>query len=168
VGTHWVEAFDPRRLVAAREERHLRQQDLAERLYTVEAERTGGEASDVFVAARRMRTLVTKIAFYETGRHQPRGQALQDLATALKVDPLDLLAEGTRPTLATLRARMGLSQRDIAVRLGMSRAGYGHVEQGRRALTAPEAQRLREILSVGEEQFRAALAASPQDADTTR
>jgi hypothetical protein len=56
------------------------------------------------------------------------------LAAALEVDVLDLLAAHTPVTLATLRARLGFTQADVAAELpGMSRSLYAHVEQAPRA-----------------------------------
>ncbi|WP_424534202.1 helix-turn-helix transcriptional regulator [Sphaerisporangium viridialbum] len=70
---------------------------------------------------------------YESGRTRPRAKA-----AVLGADVLQLLAPGTPVTLVTLRARLGLTQDDVAAALGISRSLYAAVEQGKRAASVPE------------------------------
>jgi transcriptional regulator with XRE-family HTH domain len=160
VGRHWVDAFDRQRLERLRKGRGLSQGEVAERLYEIEARRKPAEKVDPIAAARRIRTLVVQVSFYESGRHRPRAETLGDLAEALGVDVLDLLEEGTVPTLATLRARLGLTQGQLAEKLGMSRGLWGHVEQGRRDVSTDEVRTLAKILKVSQAKVREAIAAS--------
>jgi transcriptional regulator with XRE-family HTH domain len=156
-GRHWIDAFDGTRLAACRQARDWSQVELAERL--VQA-RTDGPAS-VLDAARQIRTLVVQVSCYESGRTRPRAKAVQTLAAVLGVDVLQLLAPGTPVTLVTLRARLGLTQDDVAAALGISRSLYAAVEQGKRAASVPETAALAAALHTSVDQVRRALPPSP-------
>ena len=123
----------------------MAQREVAEALYQAEV---AGEdpAPPLAAAARRIQTLTVAVANYETGGRRPRGPVLRSLATVLGVDVLDLLTEGAPVTLPVLRARLGLGQDQVAEALGMSRALYGTVEQGRRRLTEDEVAALAQAL----------------------
>jgi transcriptional regulator with XRE-family HTH domain len=164
VGRHWVDAFDRERLIRLRKQAGLSQHQLAEALYLAEAADVDPQPS-VGEASRRIQTLAVSMAGYEAGRHSPTGATLFAIATALGADVLDLLVEGTKPTLAMLRARVGLSQGDVGAQLGMSRGWFGHVEQGRRDLTADEITTLAAVLKATPAQVRDAVAA-PQVTST--
>jgi transcriptional regulator with XRE-family HTH domain len=93
-------------------------------------------------------------------RPPARPRAVRDLAAALDLDALDLLAADTPVTLAMLRARLGLTQADVAAALpGMGRSLYGHVEQGRRGLDPAELEAVAAVLRVDALRVRRALAA---------
>lgn len=156
-GRHWIDAFDGSRLAACRRARGWSQVELAERLQQA---RDGAEVS-VAAAARQIRTLVVQVSCYESGRTRPRARAAQALAAALEVDVLALLAADTPITLATLRARLGLTQHDIAVQLGMSRSLYAAAEQGERAVSEPELVKLAAALRTSTNQVRQALPPAP-------
>jgi transcriptional regulator with XRE-family HTH domain len=157
LGRHWVNAFDGARLAARRQALGWSQVRLAE---TLHQQQHTDPATPATEAARRIRTLVVQVSCYESGRTRPRARAIRDLGAALGVDVLDLLAEGTPITLATLRARLGLTQADVAAALpNMSRSLYAHVEQGRRPLDAAEQVALAAVLRVDRARIRQALAA---------
>jgi transcriptional regulator with XRE-family HTH domain len=86
---------------------------------------------------------------------------VQALAAVLGVDVLQLLAPGTPVTLVTLRARLGLTQDDVAAALGISRSLYAAVEQGKRAASVPETAALAAALHTSVDQVRRALPPSP-------
>src|SRR5436190_13895046 len=121
-GRHWVDTFDGARLAARRQALGWSQVRLAEALHELRADATVATTD----AARRIRTLVVQVSSYESGRTRPRARAVRDLAATLSVDVLNLLATDTPVTLATLRARLGLTQTEVAATLGMSRSLYAH------------------------------------------
>lgn len=156
MGRHWIDSFAPQRLKQQRAAQSLTHEDMAHRLYEREEARGAGDARSaprseetaLRRATRRLNTLRIQYGSYERGTHQPRGPMLRDLAEILGVDVLDLLDPDAPRDLAVLRARLGLSQDDVAGELGLSRAGYGHIEQGRAALTDDIARRLAAVLQV--------------------
>ncbi|MEU7802572.1 helix-turn-helix domain-containing protein [Micromonospora arborensis] len=152
MGRHWISSFSPERLKQRRAARSLTHEDMARRLYEWEVARTrdgsARPAEDSTEAARRLNTLRIQYGSYERGAHQPRGPMLRDLAEILGVDVLDLLDPDAPRDLAVLRARLGMSQDDVATLLGLSRAGYAHIEQGRAALNDDIARRLAAVLKV--------------------
>jgi transcriptional regulator with XRE-family HTH domain len=154
-GRHWVDAFDGDRLAAHRRTLGWSQVRLAERLQQA---RAGDDTVPAAEVARQIRTLVVQVSCYESGRTRPRGKAIRALAAVLDVDVLDLLTEGSPLTLATLRARLGLTQGDVADQLGMSRTFYAAVEQGRRAASDSEITAVAAVLQVPAGRIRAALA----------
>ncbi len=154
-GRHWIDAFDGSRLAACRRARGWSQVKLAERLQQA---RPGNSRVSVAEAARQIRTLIVQVSCYESGRTRPRTRAVRDLAAVLDVDVLDLLAADTPITLATLRARLGLTQDDVAAQLGISRSLYAAVEQGKRALDDTELTALAEVLHTPAPRLRQALA----------
>lgn len=132
---------------------------LAEALH----ERNAGDSAEPAEAARRIRTLIVQVSTYESGRTRPRARVVRDLAAVLGVDVLDLLAVDAPLTLATLRARLGLTQAEVAASVpGMSRSLYAHVEQGRRPLSPSEATSLGAILRVDPATIGQALACAPR------
>jgi transcriptional regulator with XRE-family HTH domain len=156
-GRHWVDAFDGARLAACRDARGWSQVQLAERL---QQDRADGTPVPLAVAARHIRTLVVQVS-YESGRTRPRARAVLALAGALGVDVLDLLAEDTPVTLAILRVRLGLTQADVAGRIGVSRSSYAAVEQGARPPTPAEVEALAGALRTPVGRVRAALPGPP-------
>lgn len=155
-GRHWVDAFDGTRLAARRQALGWSQVRLAEAVHQLHAD----PATPATETARRIRTLVVQLSCYESGRNRPRARAVRDLAAALSVDALELLAEDAPVTLPALRARLGMTQSDVAAVLpGMSRSLYAHVEQGRRPLDAAEEAALAAVLRVDPARIRRALAA---------
>jgi transcriptional regulator with XRE-family HTH domain len=147
-----VAAFDGARLAAYRTERGWSQVELAERMQRARS----GELTAA-AAARQIRTLLVQISCYESGSTRPRVQAVRLLAQLLEVDVLDLLGAHTPVTLGVLRARLGLTQAQVARELGMSRSLYAFVEQGRHALTKAEATTLAGVLQVTPDRIRHAL-----------
>jgi transcriptional regulator with XRE-family HTH domain len=158
-GRHWVDAFDGARLAERRQALGWSQVRLAEAMHRLDA----AAPAETTAAARRLRTLVVQISCYESGRTRPRARAVRDLAAALGVDVLELLAPDAPVTLATLRARLGLTQADVAAAMpGMSRSLYAHVEQGRRGLAAAEERTLARLLAVDATRVRQALRRSAE------
>ena len=149
-----VKGFDPTRLKAARERAGLTQRDLAEKLITatqVEQEDAGPGAlslEQLRRLSRKIESARTQINYYEAGKRTPRADMLYRVATALGVDPLDLLDPCTPLTLATLRARRGLLQEDVARQLNCSRAYYARMEWGNAEISITVHQRLAELLAV--------------------
>ena len=149
-----VKGFDPTRLKAARERAGLTQRDLAEKLITatqVEQDDSGPSAvslEQLRQLSRKIESARTLINYYEVGKRTPRADMLYQLAAALDVDPLDLLAPGSPITLATLRARRGLLQEDVARHLNRSRAYYARMETGTAEISAEDRQRLAALLGI--------------------
>lgn len=160
LGRHWVAAFDGARLAARRRALGWSQVRLAEALHELHADTTVTAAE----SARRIRTLIVQVSTYESGRTRPRARAVRDLAAALDVDVIDLLGVDVPLTLAALRARLGLTQAEVAAALpAMSRSLYAHVEQGRRALSPAELAALAAVMRVDEETIGRALASTVGD-----
>lgn len=90
------------------------------------------------------------IANYENGRALPRVDRLRELATALGVDPSELLPSGVGvSSLERLRVRAGLLQADVAERAGMTRTKYAAIERGQTAtIGADDAHALAAVLEV--------------------
>lgn len=158
VGKSWVDAFDPGRLRAARERAEMTQRDLAVRLLQADLAADGTDPATVPGErwARAVETERVRVIHYENGTHTPRAQALQRLALALEVDVFDLLVEGTSRDLATLRARLGLTQAAVAAHLHtVGRPYYSRVEQGTAALRdLDDQQRLAELLEIDVAELR--------------
>ncbi len=66
---------------------------------------------------------------WEGGQHTPLAERLPEIATVLGCDPHDLVDAPT--TLADFRTVVGLTQSDVAERLGVSRHTVAAWEQGR-------------------------------------
>ncbi|HEY9372292.1 helix-turn-helix transcriptional regulator [Streptomyces sp.] len=66
----------------------------------------------------------------ESGRHQPDPRVVTALATTLGVTPADLVVRCGTPTLRHIRRRLGLSQNEMAQRLGIGRQMVSRVERG--------------------------------------
>ncbi|MFI9311217.1 helix-turn-helix domain-containing protein [Streptomyces triculaminicus] len=66
----------------------------------------------------------------ESGKHQPRPRVAAALAKALGVALRDLAVPGERPTLREIRHRLGLTQAEIARRVGLGRQMVSRVERG--------------------------------------
>jgi transcriptional regulator with XRE-family HTH domain len=66
----------------------------------------------------------------ERGRKTPSPIALRDLATALMIDPMQLLVVVNTPSLIQLRCCAGLSQREVAEKIGRSDMSYSRLERG--------------------------------------
>ena len=60
--------------------------------------------------------------------------------------------------IKTLRTERGVSQLELAKKLGISRPSYIAIEQGKRELTLAEAQRLADFFGVGLDEFEKGLA----------
>ena len=88
------------------------------------------------------------ISAYENGARRPDVQTLARIARQLEVDPVDLLEPGTPLTLEILRIRTGLTQAQLADRLGMSRTWWAAVETGNLALQAEQVDRVADALGV--------------------
>src|SRR5439155_25689297 len=70
------------------------------------------------------------IVQYENGHRTPYAHRLRTLAEVLGVSPGDLTANADAETLAQLRTRRGLTQRDAASRAGLVRTRYSAIERG--------------------------------------
>jgi transcriptional regulator with XRE-family HTH domain len=101
------------------------------------------------------------ISAYERGARHPDVHTLARIATQLQVDPVALLEPGTPLTLEILRIRTGLSQADLADRLGMSREWWSSVETGRRTLQPDEIDRIAAALAVDAATVYAAAGTTP-------
>jgi transcriptional regulator with XRE-family HTH domain len=66
----------------------------------------------------------------ETGTHQPRPRVAYAIARALGVPVHELLPPGPAPTLRDVRCRLGLTQAEMAARLGVARQMVSQVERG--------------------------------------
>ena len=106
--------FTPERLVAARKEIGLRQQDLAES-----------------VGVKRL-----YITALERGTRLPSPPVLLSISKALNVQPLWLLSAEGDPTMVQLRFAAGLYQREASSVLGISDTLLSQYEMG--ALEIPE------------------------------
>jgi transcriptional regulator with XRE-family HTH domain len=71
----------------------------------------------------------------------------------LKVYDNDMLNEYVK-TIKTLRVEKGISQSEIAEKLGMTRTTYINVEQGKRELTLGEFEKLSGVLGVSLEEIK--------------
>lgn len=141
MGKSWIDAFDPQRLRAARQQAGLTQRDLAIRLAQTAANRSqtaGDQTRDQWARAVELQRV--RVVSYEQGTHTPRTPMLRRLAAALGVPVRDLLAADAPRTLATLRAQLGLTQAEVATHLSVGRAYYSRVEQGTAPLRDPADQ----------------------------
>ncbi|MBW1603519.1 transcriptional regulator [Streptomyces sp. JJ66] len=75
----------------------------------------------------------------ESGRHQPHPRVAAALATALGVEIADLSTPCPILTLREVRARMGLTQTEMAARIGVARQMVSRVERGVGGVGAPTA-----------------------------
>lgn len=109
VGPNFPSNFQPDVLRAARKKAGLSQTALAE---LIKADRQA-------------------VWRWETGDRVPQVSTITKLAQALAISPQLLIGEPT--TLAELRASRGLTQSQLAEKIGVSRVAYSHYETGRRA-----------------------------------
>ncbi|RZU46557.1 DNA-binding XRE family transcriptional regulator [Krasilnikovia cinnamomea] len=165
------------RLRRYRVARDLTQRGIAEKLF--EAETADREQTPSLTeAARRIATLTVSVSQYEAGR-RPSARVLRMLADIFEVDVAELAglqvarkaAKGdaeaeppgeseTRtgpPTLQELRTRRGLTQAEVAQALGITRAAYAFVEQGRSGLADSHAPMLAQLLRVTPQRLALAL-----------
>ncbi|MFF3208387.1 helix-turn-helix domain-containing protein [Streptomyces sp. NPDC002962] len=73
----------------------------------------------------------------ESGVHQPRPAVARALASALGVPAEELRLPGEALTLRDVRARLGLTQAQIAARVGVVRQRVSQVERGVAGVRAP-------------------------------
>jgi transcriptional regulator with XRE-family HTH domain len=104
----------------------------------------------------------TAVSHYEAGRRRPDAAVLRRLAAALEVAVADLLrtepAAGEAPSLSTLRRQAGLSQAEVAERLGIRANTYSKIERGATGLIAPaRVAALAGMFGVGDSEVLAAL-----------
>jgi transcriptional regulator with XRE-family HTH domain len=105
-----------------------------------------------------VRTTRSWLIGLEKGRRSPGPDLLVRLAEALGVDPLSLLATDGEPTLAQYRFAAGLTQQEIADRVGCSDVSYSSLERGvTTTLQIGEAVILAEIFGVDAEEVMSAL-----------
>ncbi|GAB1646882.1 helix-turn-helix domain-containing protein [Krasilnikovia sp. MM14-A1259] len=163
------------RLRRCRVARDLTQRGIAEKLF--EAETTDREQTPSLTeAARRIATLTVAVSQYEAGR-RPSARVLRVLADLFEVDVAELAglqvpgkaAEGNGepadksdartgpPTLQELRTRRGMTQAEVARALGITRAAYAFVEQGRSGLAEAHAPMLAQLLRVTPQRLTLAL-----------
>ena len=138
--------FDPDRLRGLRHAQHLTQEQLEQR------------------AGLPPRTIVQ----YENGWRAPYPRRLKALAEALGASPADLIAANAG-TLAQLRARTGLTQRDAATRAGLVRTRYSAIERGEIASVHDDVlARIATALSITPQQARTAHSQAVADRHTAR
>ena len=131
-GSSWREvrvAFSGQRLAAARVAAGLTQQQLADSLGADKA----------------------RISEWERGASQPRASRMPDIAKAVDVDALELMADDYEHLdLEALRVAAGLSRQALAAAVGMTLPRYQRLEAGERTSELPEdlLQRVARILSV--------------------
>lgn len=167
------------RLRRYRVERDLKQRGIAEKLF--EAETADREQTPSLTeAARRIATLTVSVSQYEAGR-RPSARVLRVLADIFEVDVAELAglqvarkatkgdgepeaesagesdARTGPPTLQELRTRRGLTQAEVAQALGITRAAYAFVEQGRSGLAEGHAPMLAQLLRVTPQRLALAL-----------
>ena len=75
----------------------------------------------------------------ESGRHEPDPRVVTALATALGVTPGDLVTRCGTPTLRHIRRSLGLSQCEMAQRIGIGRQMVSRVERGVGGVRTPHA-----------------------------
>lgn len=130
--------FDPQRLRASRQQRGLRQVDLAaavgvRRTYLIQWERVQGRAT------------------------APSARMLRRLAEALDVQPWELTTvEPSRALLSDLRTWAGLSQPELARELSVPETSLSAVERGQRPLGHDLAEALAAHLDVSTEEIHRA------------
>ncbi|MEU4038660.1 helix-turn-helix transcriptional regulator [Streptomyces collinus] len=73
----------------------------------------------------------------EKGRHQPRPRVVQALARTLGVPLRELAKNGRKATLREVRGLLGLTQAEMAARVGASRQRVSQVERGVGTVRAP-------------------------------
>ena len=147
VGQNAVADFDPDKLRKLRRERQLTQDQLDRQ------------------AGLPPRTIVQ----YENGHRTPYAHRLRTLAEVLGVSPGDLTAKADAETLAQLRTRRGLTQRDAANRAGLVRTRYSAIERGEIASLDDEVTaRIATALDVTPQQVRTAHAQAMADRLATR
>jgi transcriptional regulator with XRE-family HTH domain len=103
---------------------------------------------------------------WEDGRTVPSAKRLVELATALGVDPYDLLdVDRTHPTLHDLRVRRGLTAKELAERTSLSYEGMVHrldIGQGPEQISPQVARELADALDMDPADVAAACARSRQ------
>ncbi len=111
----------------------------------------------------------TTVFEWETGRTRVPTWALRRLATAVGVDLATLVSAGRRrtagsagvPTLATLRKRARMIQREAGAVLGVSVSTLGRYETGRRPVELPLARAMARVYRVPLPQVLAAAGLAP-------
>ncbi|MFI6209166.1 helix-turn-helix transcriptional regulator [Streptomyces sp. NPDC051041] len=73
----------------------------------------------------------------ESGTHQPRPRVAQAIARALGVPPRKLIPSRTGLTLRDVRCRLGLTQAEMAARIGVVRQMVSQVERGVTGVRSP-------------------------------
>lgn len=85
-------------------------------------------------AAERIGVSVSTLHTWERGDSVPVASRLRPIAETYGVTIPELLADPENSTLAALRARLGLLQKDVAALLGVTASAYGLVESGRQPM----------------------------------
>ncbi|GHI04647.1 helix-turn-helix transcriptional regulator [Streptomyces cellostaticus] len=75
----------------------------------------------------------------EKGRHQPQPRVAQALARALGVPLRELARNGRNLSLHEVRGLLGLTQAEMAARVGASRQRVSQVERGAATVRSPHA-----------------------------
>lgn len=94
----------------------------------------------------------------ESGAHQPRPRVAAALARALGVPLEDLSSPTARATLREIRHRLGLTQTEMARRIGIGRQMVSRVERGVSGVGSPQLWAMAYGLTA--DQWRRALQAS--------
>lgn len=97
--------------------------------------RTSAGLSQADLAARARahgaRIGPTHVCLYEQGRRRPQLSTVRALAAALGVEVSGLFRAAGSQDVVRLRLAAGLTQREVAVRLGMAASRWSRVERGR-------------------------------------
>ncbi|MEU8526425.1 helix-turn-helix transcriptional regulator [Streptomyces sp. NPDC048629] len=75
----------------------------------------------------------------ETSCHEPSPRVITAIAAALGVPPTELATRCGRPTLRDIRRRLGLSQTEMAQRIGIGRQMVSRIERGVGGVRSPRA-----------------------------
>ncbi|WP_371749297.1 helix-turn-helix transcriptional regulator [Streptomyces sp. NBC_00280] len=109
--------FDPAALVCLRTSARLSQPGLA-----------------ALARAHGVRIGPTHLCLYEQGRRRPQLSTVRALAAALGVEVSALLKAAGSEDVVRLRLAAGLTQREVAVLLGIAASRWSRVERGRARL----------------------------------
>jgi transcriptional regulator with XRE-family HTH domain len=136
-----LDFFDGARMQCARQRAGFSLQSLAEQVVVASGEPVAGLA-----AGRRATTLRKAFGTYEAGKVKPRPRIAVLIAKVLGVDLCDLLDPEAPIDIRIRRARLAMTQADVAEELGLSVAAFARAERGEAGLDGSTAARLDQLL----------------------